>query len=284
MFDSQLSTLITYNPFSVTPHTSLDELVRMLDQLGFHHWPVVATDGGLVGIVSEYDIVRTLEECRAAALAPVAATSGGRQRPCLAEDLMQQRVVTVQLGESPHEALARMIKNHIHSLPVLDGQQMLGIITSSDFLREFSYGSLPISRRPVSTLMSSPAEPLDVDASLSEAYHAFHLAGVDYLPVVQGDLPLGIVSRRGVRKARCRKTARELVDDSSFAGPISVAQLIADAPTIRPGCTLGEAATLMVEHQQQAIAVLNQANRLVGVLSEDNLATVMLAENAGTLV
>jgi CBS-domain-containing membrane protein len=126
--------------------------------------------------------------------------------------------------------------------------------------------------------MEPPAEPLDVEATLDDANAAFHMAGVDYLPVVQGDFPLGVVSRRSVRKARCRQSARRLLDEALFDGPTTIAQLVAHAPTIVPGARLAKAADLMVQEHLQALAVVNQANRLLGVLSEDRLLHAMLEQ------
>ena len=208
MFHDGLSTLVTYNPWSVSEGAALDELVRMLDQLGFHHWPVIDEFGKLSGIISEIDILRAVEERRA-----VATTPRGHEPPhdalrgCLAAEIMHRRVLTVRLHDSPRKALDTMRFGEVHCLPVIDDGRLIGILTSTDFLREFSYGDSVLGGEPVTSLVQPASEWIDVEASLDEANEVFHASGADYLPVVQGDFPLGAVSRRSVRKARCRQTA-----------------------------------------------------------------------------
>jgi CBS domain-containing protein len=279
MFHDGLSTLVTYNPWSVSFDTDLDELLRMLNQLGFNHWPVIDEHGKLAGILSEIDVLRAVEERHAVAMAP--AMHGGRCDTlpnCRAADIMQRRVITVGSHDSPREALDTMLSGGVHSLPVIDDGRLLGIVTSSDFLREFSYGDSALGREPVTSLIQPATEPIDVEATLDEANAAFHQSGADYLPVVQGDFPLGVVSRRSVRKARCRQTARELLAGEQLDGPTSIAGLVTNAPTLVPGMRLSKAAGVLVDAQLQAAAVVNQANRLLGVLTESRLLHAMLEQ------
>lgn len=277
MFHDRLSTLVTYNPWSVPLDTDLDELLRMLNQLGFNHWPVIDEQGQLAGIVSEIDVLRAVEERRAVAMAPAMQDARCDALPvCRAGDIMQRRVITVASHCSPREALDTMLSGGVHSLPVVDDGQLVGIMTSSDFLREFSYGDSALGREPVTSLMQPATEPIDVEATLDEANAAFHQSGADYLAVVQGDFPLGVVSRRSVRKARCRQTARELLGTEQLDGPTSIAALVANAPTLIPGMRLSKAASVLIDAQLQAAAVVNQANRLLGVLTESRLLHAML--------
>jgi CBS domain-containing protein len=275
MFHDGLSTLVTYNPWSVSTETDLDELLRMLDQLGFHHWPVLDRQGKLAGIVSEIDILRAVEKWHSVVTAPPAVEAWDEPPPCRAQDIMQRRVATVDPHDSPRAALDKMLSAGIHSLPVIDDGRLTAIVTSSDFLREFSYSDSELGREPLTSLLLPAVEPIDVEATLDEADEAFHQLGVDDLPVVQGDFPLGVVSRRSVRKARCRQIAKELLGGDALGGPTTIAELAANAPTLMPGMRLSKAAGLMVEEQLKAAAVVNHANRLLGVLTEDRLLQAM---------
>jgi CBS domain-containing protein len=53
-----VSAIYTAEVFTVTPQTSIDEVMRMMTQHRVRHAPVVA-DGGLRGIVSIGDVVKT---------------------------------------------------------------------------------------------------------------------------------------------------------------------------------------------------------------------------------
>lgn len=283
MFSAGLATLVTYNPWTVSSDATLDSLVRMLQEMGFHHWPVVDEDERLVGIVSEVDIVRAVEERQSAMVAvsgggPAEESLGSEWEVCRVDEIMSRRVVTIEREAPPREALRRLLENRIHSLPVVDESLLVGIVTSTDFLREFSYDDAPLCREPARDHMLRGAEPLDVNASLDEASEAFLIADTGYLSVVQGNFPLGVISQRDVRKARCRQLARELLGDEAAPGPLTVGQMVSRAPTLQPGQRLAEAAGLLFERQLQAVAVVNPANRLLGILSEDELLRAALAQ------
>ena len=272
MFSPDLPSLVTYNPWAVSSESTLDDLVRMLQEMGFHHWPVVDAEQRLVGVVSEVDIVRAVETRQAACLVSVGGEGGASDwSDCPVSEFMSRQVFTVDERDSSHAALGLLLEHQIHSLPVLSGERLVGMITSADFLRELSYGDAPLSREPVRDHMASGLEPVDVESSLDEASETFLCSGADYLPVVQGDFPLGVVSRRDVRKARCRVAARELLGSAAAPGPVTLSQIVYHAPMLFPGQRLAEAAGLLHEHQLQAAAVVNHANRLLGVLSEDEL-------------
>lgn len=278
MFSDDLATLITFNPWAVSSDATLDELVRMLQEMGFHHWPVVDADKRLLGIVSEVDIVRAVEQRQDVQLS--VPSGGGHEADwevCQAHEIMSRLVVTIERGDTPREALRRLLEHRIHSLPVVEKDRLVGMVTSTDFLRELSYGDVPLCDEPVRDHLLECGEPLDVTATLEEAGAAFLLADVDYLVVAQGEIPLGVVSARDVRKARCRRSARELLGEEATGGPITLAQLVADAPTLLPGQRLAAAAALLFERRLQAVAVVNHANRLLGIISVDELMRLALA-------
>jgi CBS domain-containing protein len=50
------------------------------------------------------------------------------------------------------------------------------------------------------------------------------------------------------------------------------------AAPLRPGQRLCEAATLMIEHQLPAVIVTNQANRFLGIVTENQLLSLMLRQ------
>jgi CBS domain-containing protein len=69
---------------------------------------------------------------------------------------------------------------------------------------------------------------------------------------------------------------RILSDEFTLPGPATIQELAAESPILRPGARLSESADAMVNHQRQAIAVVNQAGRLVGVVTEENILRAMV--------
>jgi predicted transcriptional regulator len=100
--------------------------------------------------------------------------------------------------------------------------------------------------------------------------------GQSHLAVVQGGCPIGLVSQIDVVRARCRQPAATSRDED--AEPIRVTAAMRRTAPLRPGQRLCEAAALMIEHQLQAVIVTNQANRFLGILSENHLLALMLRQ------
>jgi CBS domain-containing protein len=274
MNEAGLGTLVTFNPAAVHFEAPLDDLAQRLFDNGFHHWPVVDGARRVVGIISDADIARHFS-----ALAAARMTSERTASPTysvLARDIMSPRVATIELTASWRTALAMLIEQDVHSLPVVDDGVLVGIVTSFDFLREFSQGQLSNYRDSVAAIMTKTAETIECSDDLETARAAMLTSGHTHLAVVKGECPLGVVSRRTLHKARCAQLVREAMPTSGSVKPVVVRDLVRTAPTVKPGDRVATAAQLLVDFGVQAVAVVNQTHRLLGVLSEDELLRAML--------
>ena len=264
-----LQSMVTYNPWSVRPETSLTDVLRRFASLGVHHVPVVDDDRHLLGILAEADILRL----RRGALAPAGWASAASLEET-AEDAMCRQPVTISFGATPRDALQIMLNRGIHALPVIEDDRLVALITSRDFLREFSYGELPQSREPVSDILRPIVEPLDPDTRIDAALEAMRKARTSCLAVAQGVCPLGVIAERDIERAMvAQEAASEGSADSAL--PQSVLPLVRKAPSLRPGSRINEAAELMLQHDLPAITIVNQANRLLGVITEDDVLRFM---------
>lgn len=114
--------VMTAFPLVATPATSVAQALGMCRSLRAHHLPVV--DGeALVGIVSDRDLL-----CSAAA---------GRAHEGTLGEIMQSDPITVAPRQSTSEAAALMASAKISSLPVVDGSELVGIVTLTDLLEHF---------------------------------------------------------------------------------------------------------------------------------------------------
>jgi CBS domain-containing protein len=239
-----------------------------------HHVPVVDDDRQLIGVVSESDLLRARQQQRV-----VTVGAGGPEEvntpPETVADVMTCELVVAGPDDSPRQVLQVLLAHRIHALPVVQAARLIGMISSRDFLREFSYGELPCSREPVSkALRAIRWEPLDPDTRLDEAYLAMQEAGANCLAVAQGDCPLGLVSQRDILRARC--VAMEECGEELLPTQLPpVVRIMQRATPIRPGQRLFEAALVMIRENLPAAIVINQANRLMGLVTEDDILRVL---------
>jgi len=283
---ANLSSYVTFNPLAMHRDTLLAEAMRTLAETGIHHWPVVNDERELVGSLSEGDIVQALEGRTPLRTGEVRRAREENVGTAVVQALtvsaaMSDVVTYATLAESPRQVLKKLIDFQVHWLPVLEDGIVIGVSTVSDFLREFSYGQFELARMQVLDVME-PVEVIGGDASLEDAWDVLREQPSDCLGVVRGDFPLGVLSQRDLRLGKCRVAISQWLEsqcvESEFecVGPRTVLEVVSAAPTIRPGERLQSAATLMLDHNRQAIAVVNQASRMMGAVTELGIFRRML--------
>lgn len=126
----QVHECMVVNPVTISPKATYAEALRLLRLKKLHALPVVDTEGQLVGLITEKD----LRDVLPIAVVPVYITSYLLSAKAI-EEAMTRRVITVP-EDCPLEEAARMlIDNKIGSLPVMRGDQLVGIITEADIFR-----------------------------------------------------------------------------------------------------------------------------------------------------
>ena len=105
---------------SVRPEACITDFVKMVARRGVGAAPVTNGNGGLVGIISERDIARGLDQHGAEALNKTVA------------DLMVKSVVTCSPTNSVADIVALMSEHNIRHLPVIDDQDLVGFVSIRD--------------------------------------------------------------------------------------------------------------------------------------------------------
>ena len=124
--------IMTTNPVTVQPDTSLNSLREMFAKHSFHHLPVTGPRGELLGIISREDFykvayVLSIEASRS-------ANTKAHFQHLSAEDIMTK--YPLQLGPEDTIGLAAdiFLANKFHALPIVEEGQLVGIVTAHDLL------------------------------------------------------------------------------------------------------------------------------------------------------
>ena len=125
--------VMTQPVVTVLTSTNLGRAAHLLTTRGFTALPVVDDDGRLVGIVTEADLItdRMPPDPRRQYWRP-------RQSPSASaavEDVMTTPVESLTPGADAADAVEIMLREHIRCLPIVDGQQVVGIVTRRDLMR-----------------------------------------------------------------------------------------------------------------------------------------------------
>jgi CBS domain-containing protein len=118
--------IMTPDPVCVRSSDSVLDAARRMAELGVGSLPICGEDNKLKGLITDRDIV---VKVIAAANDPRAVHVG---------ELAQGEAVTVGADDSAEEMLATMRRHQIRRLPVIDGQQVIGIVALADVARALS--------------------------------------------------------------------------------------------------------------------------------------------------
>jgi CBS domain-containing protein len=146
----------------------------------------------------------------------------------LVREIMTSPAYRVHEGASLESALQMLVTGGVTSLPVVDrGGRVVGIISEADVLHEHlapdprahlrlvspESGPMPTTVREVMTVNPHTVRE---DSDVAELAHTFAETSWKSVPVVRGDVLLGVVSRSDVIRAMAR-------NDSDIAEEVSKA-------------------------------------------------------------
>ncbi len=126
-----VATIMTQNPYTLELSHDLRAAKKLMLRHKIRHLPVVA-DGQIVGIVSKTDLNRltfgtTYADSDEADAAVFDMLTIGQ--------VMAGKVQAVQMNDSIKAVAEIFASKEFHALPVLDGNTLVGIITTTDLIR-----------------------------------------------------------------------------------------------------------------------------------------------------
>ena len=136
---TQLSEIMNRDLITVDKQASLRRARRILDQHRIRHLLVV-DDKRLVGIVTDRDL-------RQAAPSSKSPLTISERQEFMDElkvlEVMSRKLITASSTTTIREAAKVMVSEKIGCLPVVDGNQLVGIVTQADLLEMLVRGEQP---------------------------------------------------------------------------------------------------------------------------------------------
>ena len=219
--------LMTRDPITLPDSTTLAQAAAVMTERDLKRLPVVDTQGQLVGMVSRYDLLKTIAEgLRQHPDEPVIFPHG---MATTAGDIMLRDMPSVPIDASLAEALDRLLETPKRRVIVVDAAgRVAGIITDGDVMRRaarrvrpgvlrtlarwFDGGPRPAqveveSRgRTAADVMTSPVVTVTTATPIVEIIRLMMTHRIKRVPVVDANLhPLGMVGRAGVLAALSQK-------------------------------------------------------------------------------
>jgi CBS-domain-containing membrane protein len=261
----KIKELMKRTPTTVQIDDDLTTARDLMVWMGIRHLPVL--DGGkLIGILSESDVAafqaRTGISPRSMSGHPV-------------EQAMHTPVETSSPEESVDEAAERMAARKIGCLPVVQGSELVGIVTSTDILanqvRMAPANDARSDAGPiVGEAMTRDPQVVRSGDHLLDAAARMQSLGIRHLPVIDGDgKVIGMLSDSDVRTA--------VGDPQRVAGgqaaEVQLELLLvrdvmsAPAVTVRPDERCADVARYFADMKVGAMPVVDAEDRILGICS-----------------
>ena len=126
--------IMTSDPVTIRPDQTLHNAIELMQQVGCHHLPVISSNGHIIGIITEKD-------CRVALRIPhlpsEAIEPDSAARQATVRSWMSPAPIIVEPDTPVQEAARLMLAHAVSCLPVMRGETLVGIITTSDILAAF---------------------------------------------------------------------------------------------------------------------------------------------------
>jgi len=129
MREALVKDAMSSNVVSVASQTSLKDLLAIFEEHDFNMLPVIR-DGKLVGVVTKLDLLRAFVVERTFTKATYLNILVDK-----VDDVMCTNIESVGPNDSIRLAVESMVENKIRSMPVLDDDRLVGIISRGDVMR-----------------------------------------------------------------------------------------------------------------------------------------------------
>ena len=141
------SDIMTTDVITVKKETNLKDLARLLYRNHINGVPVVDDDGLLIGIICESDLIRKNKKLHIPTVVAIfdwvlylespkkIEKEIQRINATTVEDLYIKEVVTVDEKTPVDEIATIMEEKKVYTIPVMDGNRLVGIVGQADLIR-----------------------------------------------------------------------------------------------------------------------------------------------------
>ena len=120
------------------------------------------------------------------------------------------QVVSVARNSPVLEAIRVMAEHHIGAVLVMDGDQLLGILSERDYARKVILQGRSSHDTAVAVIMSSPVVCVGPHDSVAECMSIMTEKHIRHLPVIEGERVIGVISIGDLVKEMIEEQKQEI--------------------------------------------------------------------------
>jgi len=257
-----VSELMTREVVTIDKDRKLSDALELMEKHRISRL-VVVNRGAIVGMITDKDVLEVMGSSRYAKKLPSSLH---------VSTAMSRGVITIGRDTHISEAARIMLEHRIKSLPVVNDDSLVGIITTTDLLKP-----LKDNREPVEKVMTRRVVTISPE---DRAIHARRLMldnGISRLVVVEEGRIVGIITERQLGRALGAFRAVADTKQANRVRNLIVEDIMTQAVvTLSDDSTAGEAARLMLERGFSGIPIVDSENTLAGIVTKTDLIRLLV--------
>ena len=256
----QIKNLMSEDLITVDKDQNLSDALKLLRKHNVSRLPVT-NNKELVGIISERDIANKLGSSKYESM-PASRLH--------ISSVMVKDVITVPQTMQLGEVAKLMLEKGIGSVPVMDGDKMVGIVSKADFVT-LAVG-IAFDKITVKELMTKDLKSVSPTERLIHARRVMIESHVGRLPVIEDETLVGMITSKDLMRAFIdfRKNVPEKYQKSQIK-EVSVEDIMSSNPIFTSkDATISEVSKIMMETGYNGLPVVEDGE-VVGIITQTDI-------------
>ena len=256
----QIKNLMSEDLITIDKDQNLSDALKLLRKHNVSRLPVT-NNKELVGIISERDIANKLGSSKYESM-PASRLH--------ISSVMVKDVITVPQTMQLGEVAKLMLEKGIGSVPVMDGDKMVGIVSKADFVT-LAVG-IAFDKITVKELMTKDLKSVSPTERLIHARRVMLEAHVGRLPVIEDETLVGMITSKDLMRAFIdfRKNVPEKYQKSQIK-EVSVEDIMSSNPIFTSKDeTISEVSKIMMETGYKGLPVVEDG-KVVGIITQTDI-------------
>ncbi len=248
---------------TVRKDQTISDALKLMSKHKISRLPVISpkTDE-LVGIITEKDMAIKI------------ASSKYEEVPLShmrISTIMTDDIITADVSESKVQVLKKMVENHIGGVPIIDNDELVGMVTKTDFLKEADLE--PFAQTQIKEIMTNRVITIGPDERIVHARRLMIDNDIARLVVVDSGVIIGIITAKDVAKTVIdfKKRVPEKYQHSQIRNLFVQEVMSQTIETTTKDATIPEVAKIMVEKEFSGMPVSDEKNKIHGIVSKTDL-------------
>jgi CBS domain-containing protein len=256
----QIKNLMSEDLITVDKDQNLSDALKLLRKHNVSRLPVT-NNKELVGIISERDIANKLGSSKYESM-PASRLH--------ISSVMVKDVLTVPQSMQLEDVARLMLDNGIGSVPVMDDDKMVGIVSKADFVTLAT--GIAFDKITVKEIMSKEVIHVSSAERLVHARRLMIEAHVGRLPVIDEDKLVGMITSKDLMRAFIdfRKKVPEKYQKSQIK-EVLVEDIMSHNPTfVSKDMSITEVSEIMIETGYNGLPVV-EGTEVVGIITQTDI-------------